>query len=228
MCRAWCPASCGSVSSSIPSPTSSSPTSRWSSSGACRMPGPVWCWWGCRWSCSRSGDTSSAGPSACSSTMSERIAIRLSGVGKMYKVFPSRLDNLLDALGVERFLTWRGNASREFWALRDIDIELKAGSRLGIIGRNGAGKSTLLKLITGNIAPTEGQVAVNGQVQALLEAGAGFHPEFTGYENIRAALTYQGLHPTAIEAAVQEIEEFTELGQFLAQPFKTYSTGMQA
>ena len=147
----------------------------------------------------------------------------------MYKIFPTQLDNVLDALGLARLRPWRRVKPQEFWALRAIELEITAGSRVGIIGRNGAGKSTLLKLITGNVAPTEGHIEVNGDVQALLEAGAGFHPEFTGYENIRASLTYQGLTLTEIEAAVAEIAEFTELGgQFLSQPFKTYSLGMQA
>jgi lipopolysaccharide transport system ATP-binding protein len=160
--------------------------------------------------------------------MSDPIAIRLSGVGKMYQIFPTRLDNVLDALGLARLMPWRRVKPQEFWALRAIELEITAGSRVGIIGRNGAGKSTLLKLITGNVAQTEGRIEVNGDVQALLEAGAGFHPEFTGYENIRASLTYQGLTLTEIEVAVAEIAEFTELGQFLSQPFKTYSLGMQA
>jgi len=160
--------------------------------------------------------------------MSERTAIRLSSLGKMYKIYPTRLDNFLDALGLVWLMPWRRVKPAEFWALRDINFELKAGSRLGIIGRNGAGKSTLLKLITGNLTPTEGEIQVNGQVQALLEAGAGFHPEFTGYENIRASLTYQGFSAEDIAAAIEDITEFTELGHFLAQPFKTYSTGMQA
>lgn len=160
--------------------------------------------------------------------MSERIAIQLQGVGKMYKMFPSRFDNFLDALNLSWMSTRRKKAAREFWALRGVNLEVKAGSRLGIIGRNGAGKSTLLKLITQNKAPTEGTIRINGQVQALLEAGAGFHPEFTGYENIRASLIYQGLEPRNIQKAIDDIEEFTELGQFLSQPFKTYSAGMQA
>jgi len=150
-------------------------------------------------------------------------ALRLSGVSKMYKIFPSRTANLADALGLpgrRRF--------REFWALRGIDLELPHGERLGIVGRNGAGKTTLLKLITCNIAPTEGTVEVSGSVQALLEAGAGFHPEFSGFENIRAALTLQGVQPSAMEEAVEDISEFTELGEFLSQPFRTYSAGMQA
>src|SRR6266540_5806377 len=124
--------------------------------------------------------------------MSE-IAIRLEGVGKMYRMFPTRKDNFLNALGIDRFLPWRRPAYREFWALRGIDLELGRGQRIGIIGRNGAGKTTLLRLITGNIPATEGAIMVDGRLQALLEASGGLHPEFTGRENIRAALTYQGL-----------------------------------
>jgi lipopolysaccharide transport system ATP-binding protein len=146
----------------------------------------------------------------------------------MYKLFPNRTDNLLDALGLNRLLPWRRSTFTEFWALRGIDLNLGVGERIGIIGRNGSGKTTLLKLVTGNFQPTEGKVAVNGKVQALMDAGAGFHPEFTGYENIRASLTYHGLTPARIEEAIEEIAEFTELGQFLGQPFKTYSAGMQA
>src|SRR4029077_3995688 len=160
--------------------------------------------------------------------MSEHTVIRLAGVGKMYKIFPSRVDHFVVALGLSRLMPWRRIEPHEFWALRNIDFELKAGKRLGIIGRNGAGKSTLLKLITGNLAPTEGHVTVVGDIQALLEAGAGFHPEFTGYENVHAALTYQGLNRAEIAKATEDIAEFTELGDFLGQPYKTYSTGMMA
>ena len=88
-----------------------------------------------------------------------------------------------------------------FWALRNVSFKLKTGSRLGIIGRNGAGKTTLLKLMTSNIMPSEGRIEVRGEVQALLEAGAGFHPEFSGYENIEASLTQNGLNPSEIKAA---------------------------
>jgi len=160
--------------------------------------------------------------------MSDRVALRMTGVGKMYRVFPSRLHGFLEVFGVSRLVPWWLPKAPEFWAVRGLNLELKAGSRLGVIGRNGAGKSTLLKLITGNLPSTEGDIEVNGQVQALLEAGAGFHPEFTGYENIAASLGYQGLNAAETKAAIADIEEFTELGSFLAQPFKTYSSGMQA
>lgn len=155
-------------------------------------------------------------------------ALALSGVGKMYKMFGSKRDNFLDALGLTRLRPWRAVQYREFWALRGIDLEVRHGQRVGIIGRNGAGKSTLLKLVTGNLAATEGTVMADGTVQALLEAGGGLHPEFTGYENIRASLTYQGLRSDAMQKAEDDIAEFTELGEFLDQPFKTYSLGMQA
>ena len=151
------------------------------------------------------------------------LALRLEQLGKMYKIFPSRTANLLDALGMPGATRYH-----EFWALRGINLELPHGSRLGIVGRNGAGKSTLLKMITGNVAPTEGTIEVNGQVQALIEAGAGFHPEFTGEENIRASLTLQGVSPDGMKDLIAEIADFTELGDFLAQPFRTYSAGMQA
>jgi lipopolysaccharide transport system ATP-binding protein len=160
--------------------------------------------------------------------MSEAIPIRLTGVGKMYKLFSSRSDNLLEALGLGRIIPWHTVRYREFWALRGVDLELRRGQRIGVIGRNGAGKSTLLKLITGNLAATEGSVEVEGDVQALLETGGGFHPDFTGSANIRAALVYQGLSRKEIEEAEGDIADFTELGEFLDQPLKAYSAGMQA
>lgn len=159
--------------------------------------------------------------------MSDDLAIAFHGVGKMYKVFGSPWDNLVDALNLPT-IRKRGQRYREFWALRDIELEVPRGDRLGIIGRNGAGKSTLLKLVTGNIDPTEGEVSVRGDVQALLEIGGGLHPEFTGRENIRAVLGYYGLSRSELDEAERDIAEFTELGRFLDQPFKTYSQGMQA
>jgi lipopolysaccharide transport system ATP-binding protein len=159
--------------------------------------------------------------------MSE-VALRLRGVGKMYKIFAHKRDHLADAFGLTTFMPWLKGSYRDFWALRDIDLVLRRGHRIGVIGRNGAGKTTMLKLITGNLPPTEGTVEVDGEVHALLDVGGGFHPEFTGRENVRAALTYQGLSARDINAAEAEIAEFTDLGQFFDQPFKTYSLGMQA
>lgn len=155
-------------------------------------------------------------------------AIRLENVSKMYKLFATRNDNLLDALGFSTFLPGRARKYREFWAVRDVSLDLPRGQRIGIIGRNGAGKTTLLKLITHNISPTEGRVDLGGDVYALMDAGAGFHPEFTGYENIRASLAYRGFGRHALRAAIEDIADFTELGSFLEQPYKTYSLGMQA
>ncbi len=160
--------------------------------------------------------------------MSEPTAIQFHDVGKVYRIYPSRRDGVLDSLGLTRFPLVRGATFREFWALRGINLAVASGQRLGIVGRNGAGKTTLLKLMTGNIAPTEGKIDVTGRVQALLEAGGGLHPEFTGHENIHAALTYQGLAPREISEQTEDIEDFTELGEFLEQPLKTYSLGMQA
>jgi lipopolysaccharide transport system ATP-binding protein len=159
--------------------------------------------------------------------MSE-AAVRMDGIGKKYKVFAHRRDYALDAFGVLRMLPWLKPPHREFWALRGIDLKVDKGQRLGIIGRNGAGKTTLLKLITGNLAPTEGTIDVFGQVHALLDVGGGFHPEFSGRENVRAALTYQGMSQKDIRAAEGKIAEFTDLTEFMDQPFKTYSKGMQA
>src|SRR5262245_33479982 len=160
--------------------------------------------------------------------MSEEPAIRLTAVGKRYTLYPSPAEGACDALGLSWLLPGRRKRWRHFWALRNITLTLPRGARVGIIGRNGAGKSTLLKLITRNVDPTEGEVEVIGEVQALLQAGTGMHPEFTGRQNIEAALTYQGLSGPEVREAIADIIDFTELGQFLDQPFKNYSTGMQA
>jgi len=159
--------------------------------------------------------------------MSE-LAIELQNVGKMYKLYRRPIDKVLDAFGINRWLVWRKDYYQGFWALRHLDLQIPQGERLGIIGRNGAGKSTLLKVITGNIVPTEGIVQVNGRMQALLELGTGFHPEFTGLQNIRASLAYQGLSPTQIHEKEEDIIDFAELEEFIDQPVKTYSAGMYA
>jgi lipopolysaccharide transport system ATP-binding protein len=160
--------------------------------------------------------------------MSEPIAIRLREVSKVYKLHGSQADQLIDVLGLSRFGFKTRGAAREFSALSDVSLDVPRGHRIGIIGRNGAGKTTLLKLICGNFAPTRGEVEVDGTVQALMNMGLGFHPEYTGRENVEASLQYNGLPRALYREAMAGIVEFCELGEFLDQPFKTYSLGMQA
>lgn len=155
-------------------------------------------------------------------------AVRLRNLGKMYKLFRHPADKVVDAFGLGRWLFWRKMEYREFWALRSLNLEVRQGERVGIIGQNGAGKSTLLKIISGNITPTEGTVDVAGRIQALLELGTGFHPEFTGRENIRASLALNGMSATQIHDKMEEIVDFAELEDFIDQPLKTYSAGMYA
>lgn len=155
-------------------------------------------------------------------------SIELSDLGKCYKLFTRQADRVLCAFGMDRFLPWHKTPYQEFWALRHLDLRIRKGERIGIIGPNGAGKSTLLKIISGNIRPTEGRVHVQGRIQALLELGTGFHPEFTGRENIRASLALNGLSSVAIVDREDEIIDFAELDEFIDQPLKTYSAGMGA
>jgi lipopolysaccharide transport system ATP-binding protein len=122
----------------------------------------------------------------------------------------------------------RRNEAELFWALRDISLELKPGGVLGLIGQNGAGKSTLLKLVTGTIRPTSGTIAVGGRIAALLELGVGFHPEFTGLQNIRLNARMLGLPPDRLEQRLPEILDFAGIGEFITQPVRTYSSGMYA
>jgi homopolymeric O-antigen transport system ATP-binding protein len=159
--------------------------------------------------------------------MSEASSISLRGVSKAYKLYGSALEAALDAVGLGRLLYWR-KPPRDFTALRNVDLDIATGSRLGIIGRNGAGKSTLLKLIAGALEPTRGEVKVFGKISAMMTTGLGFHPEYTGYENIRASLIYNDLSRGAYEDAVADVVAFCQLGDFLHQPMKTYSAGMQA
>jgi lipopolysaccharide transport system ATP-binding protein len=155
-------------------------------------------------------------------------AIVLTGIAKVYRLYDSPSEQALDAFGLTRLRFWRKPRYHDRAALDDVSLTLRRGERLGIIGRNGAGKTTLLKLITGNFAPTRGTVVVNGSVQALINIGLGFHPEFTGYENIRASLVYNGLAEAELDTAIADIVDFVELDEYLYQPIKTYSQGMQS
>lgn len=160
--------------------------------------------------------------------MREALAIRLQNVSKIYKLHGSQSDQLIDVMGLQRLGFKTKTPSKEFVALSDVSLEVPRGHRIGIVGRNGAGKTTLLKLICGNFAPTLGEVEVNGTVQALMNIGLGFHPEYTGRQNVEASLQYNGLARDEYQKAMEGIIDFCELGDFMDQPFKTYSLGMQA
>jgi lipopolysaccharide transport system ATP-binding protein len=155
-----------------------------------------------------------------------KYAIKIENIGKKYKLFDKNIDKVFDAFGLSKMLFWRDRVYQEIWALQNINVEISKGERLGIIGSNGAGKSTLLQIITGNVFPTEGSFEINGKLQALMYIGSGFHPEFTGRENIRASLGMQGEHSDKIRELENDIIEFAELNAYIDQPVKTYSAGM--
>jgi ABC-type polysaccharide/polyol phosphate transport system ATPase subunit len=152
------------------------------------------------------------------------IAISIDRVGRMFKRYRHPRYRLMEALG----LRLPKNAYDEFWALRDISFTVRRGERVGLIGRNGAGKSTLLNIVYGRLRPTLGSVRVQGQIQALMELGTGFHPEFTGRQNVLSSLAYQGISGAKALALLDEIIDFSELDDFIDQPIKTYSAGMYA
>ncbi|NQU60338.1 MAG: ATP-binding cassette domain-containing protein [Rhodospirillales bacterium] len=153
------------------------------------------------------------------------VIIRAQGLTKVYKLFAKPQYRLLDMIGLLR--PGSGKYS-EHAALSGIDFEVLRGERVAIIGRNGAGKSTLLKLITQVTEPTSGTLEVTGETQALLEIGSGFHPDFTGRENVESYLSYLGISGSEAEAKVSEIIDFAEIDDYIDQPVKTYSTGMSA
>lgn len=152
------------------------------------------------------------------------IAIKIEGVAKSFRRFRHPGWRALDAFGV----SVPRSRYDVFDALRGVDIEVRRGERVALIGRNGAGKSTLLRLISGQMQPDSGRVSVAGNIQALMELGTGFHPDFTGIENIHAALALQGSRGAALRAQVDEIIDFTELEGFIDRPVREYSAGMYA
>ncbi|MBB3118064.1 ABC transporter ATP-binding protein [Pseudoduganella violacea] len=148
--------------------------------------------------------------------------ITVSNLGKAYKQYPTRWSRLREWL-----LPFRGPQHKLKWILQEISFEIASGEAVGLIGINGAGKSTLLKLITGTTQPTTGGVHLQGRVAALLELGMGFHPDFTGRQNVYMAGQLLGLGMDEITALMPQIEEFAEIGEYMDQPVRVYSSGMQ-
>ncbi len=149
------------------------------------------------------------------------VALRVENVSKQYRIYAYPGDRLKESLTRGR---WKWH--REFWALRNVSFEIERGTTTGIIGPNGSGKSTLLQIITGTLEPTHGSVWYDGRIAALLELGAGFNQEFTGIENVFMNASLMGFSRRETEELLPRIERFAEIGDFIHQPVKSYSSGM--
>jgi len=152
--------------------------------------------------------------------MNDDAVIEIAGVGKNFRIYDKPHHRLLQGLLRQR------RYGRDYWALRDVTLKIHRGETVGIVGRNGSGKSTLLQIICGTLPATTGSVSVSGRVAALLELGAGFNPEFTGRENAFLNAAILGLTHAEIEQRFDRIAAFAEIGEFMEQPVKTYSSGM--
>lgn len=152
--------------------------------------------------------------------MSEN-AISVKDVSKVYKLYGSNKDRFVDAFGLSKQKRFK-----EHFALNHLSFDVKKGETIGIIGTNGAGKSTILKIITGVVGPTSGEVEIDGRISALLELGAGFNPEYTGVENVYLNGTMMGFTKEEVDAKLESILEFADIGEFAYQPVKSYSSGM--
>jgi lipopolysaccharide transport system ATP-binding protein len=150
------------------------------------------------------------------------LLVSARGLGKAYRIYDRPADRLKQML----FARFHREYGREFWALRDASLELHRGETLGILGRNGSGKSTLLQLLAGTLAPTTGEVETHGRVAALLELGSGFNPEFTGRENVFLNAAILGIPRAEMARRFDEVAAFADIGDFIDQPVKVYSSGM--
>ncbi len=153
--------------------------------------------------------------------MAEEYAIQVNNVSKVYKLFASNVDRVRDALSLTRKKLYK-----EHYALKNLSFNVKKGEAVGIIGVNGAGKSTILKIITGVLQPTSGEVVIDGRISALLELGAGFNPEYTGLRNVYLNGMMIGFSKEEIDAKLDDILKFADIGDFINQPVKSYSSGM--
>ena len=160
------------------------------------------------------------------SKMMDDLAVQVYNLSKCYRTYKHPRDRLLQTLwGRDR----RGKPKRfysDFWALQELSFKLPRGQTLGVVGRNGSGKSTLLQLLCGTLEPTSGKVQVRGRVGALLELGSGFNPEFTGLENVYFNAAVLGLSKVETDKRLDQILAFADIGDFIHQPVKTYSSGM--
>ncbi len=153
--------------------------------------------------------------------MDNNYSIRVNNVTKIYRLYDKPIDRLKEALSITR-----RSCHREYYALRGVSFDVKKGETVGLIGVNGAGKSTMLKIITGVLTPSSGTVEINGRVSALLELGAGFNNEYTGLENIYLNGTMMGYTRAEVDERLDDILSFADIGDFIHQPVKTYSSGM--
>lgn len=160
---------------------------------------------------------------------SNDIAIRVSNLSKCYQIYDTSRDRLKQFV-LPRLQRLAGQSPkqhfREFWALKDVSFEVNKGETIGVIGRNGSGKSTLLQMICGTLNPTHGSIETKGRIAALLELGSGFNPEFTGRENVYMNASVLGLSKDEIDTRFDDIAAFADIGEFIEQPVKTYSSGM--
>jgi ABC-2 type transport system ATP-binding protein/lipopolysaccharide transport system ATP-binding protein len=153
--------------------------------------------------------------------MDSQTAISIKGVSKTFKIYHDK-----PLLLKEKLLKLRSNAYTRFYALKNVNLEIKKGETTALLGRNGCGKSTLLKLIARIMRPDAGEIRVNGRLSSLIELGAGFHPEFSGRENIYINASIFGMSKKEIDAKIDDIIRFSELGEFIENPVRTYSSGM--
>ncbi|RQT94816.1 ABC transporter ATP-binding protein [Burkholderia cepacia] len=161
-------------------------------------------------------------------SQTEQLLVNVEHLSKCFRIYDKPADRLRHSLATRIKLPGSNSRQygRDFWALHDVSFPVRRGETIGIIGRNGSGKSTLLQIIAGTLSPSDGSVTVNGRISALLELGAGFNPEFSGRENVMLSARIMGITSEEIRARFHEIEAFADIGEFIDQPVKTYSSGM--